>query len=296
MPLPVHPNSTKQLSNGTAEVKAIIAIAAGKGGVGKSTVTANLALALAEQGLSVGIMDTDLYGPSIRQMLPETRLPEWDQGAIRPALSFGIKLISIAYFQREGEMTAVRAPMANGIITQFVHQVQWGRLDYLLVDFPPGTGDIPMTLCQRLAFDGALMVTTPQEVALIDLRKAIALFDALQVPILGIVENMSYYLEANSSPLQPLYLFGKGGGERLASQAGVPLLAEIPIDPEISFRADRGFSLFAEEEGKLPSSAICFRHLAEQLMDHYTLLSTHQEKPLTLDRPWREMSATQRPL
>lgn len=235
--------------------QAVIAVAAGKGGVGKSTVTVNLGLALKQLNFRVGILDSDIYGPSIRTMLPEEKLPSQKGDRIQPAICFGMKMISMAYFRKENEAAAIRAPIANGLITQFLRNVDWGELDYLLIDFPPGTGDIQLTLGQQANLAGAVMVTTPQEVALQDVRKAIHLFEQLQVPILGIVENMSYFQVANSLT----YPFGKGGGERLAAEVGAPLLGAIPVDPAISQSGDEGSPLTG------PSAKI-FLQIAERLI------------------------------
>lgn len=220
-------------------IKHVIAIAAGKGGVGKSTVTVNLALALVKLGFQVGILDADVYGPSLRKMLKEERRPGQSNQQFVPAECSGIKVISMAYFRPDSEAAAVRAPIANKVIQQFIQQVNWGRLDFLLVDYPPGTGDVQLTLSQHLPIDGAIMVTTPQQVAVMDVAKAIGLFRQVSVPILGIVENMSY-LEHKDERLYP---FGSGGGEALAASAKAPFMGRIPIDSQISLFCDRGESL-----------------------------------------------------
>lgn len=207
MPLKMFPKDDPKPQS---PIKHTIAIAAGKGGVGKSTVTVNLALALTHLGYSVGVMDTDIYGPSIRKMLPEDRLPIQKGNTIIPAVCNGIKMISMAYFRKEHEASAVRAPIANGVISQFIENVAWGPLDYLLIDFPPGTGDIQLTLSQKASLSGAIMITTPQEVSVMDVRKAINLFSQVKVPIIGIIENMSYYQAPATQ--EKIYLFGKGGG------------------------------------------------------------------------------------
>jgi len=240
MSLPLYKEkSTPKRAN---SIRNVLAIGAGKGGVGKSAVTVNLALALRQMNFSVGILDADVYGPSMRKMLPEETLPRQDGEMLIPAQCFsGISMISMAYFRKTSEAIAVRSPIANGIISQFLEQVLWGTLDYLLIDFPPGTGDIQLTLAQKGKLSGAVIVTTPQEVALIDVRKAIDLFKQVQVPILGIIENMSYYRPfPNSEKLTP---FGSGGGVRLAKETGVELLGQIPLDPELCRTADEGLPL-----------------------------------------------------
>jgi ATP-binding protein involved in chromosome partitioning len=275
-------------SNPLASIQAVVAIAAGKGGVGKSSVTVNLALALQAQGYQVGIMDTDIYGPSIRKMLPEDRMPTQKGALIQPALCKGIKMISMAYFRQENEATAVRAPIANGLISQFIKNVQWGDLDFLLVDFPPGTGDVQLTLSQQAHLIGAVMVTTPQEVALLDVRKAMSLFDQVKVPIIGIVENMSYYQP--NEQIEPVYLFGKGGGERLASESGTPLLGKIPLDPYLCSCADKGESLFAQDPHAQRPVTRAFEQLARQLSDHIKALKAEKKEGLgSFELVWKEM-------
>lgn len=264
----------------------IIGIAAGKGGVGKSSVTVNLALALRGLGYSVGILDADIYGPSIRKMLPETEPPKQKDKLIVPAICSGIKVISMAYFRKESEASVVRAPIANGIISQFLRDVAWGKLDYLLIDFPPGTGDIQLTLCQQANLTGAIMVTTPQEVAHLDVRKAMNMFDQVRVPIIGIVENMSYYYHPKTE--EALFLFGKGGGERLARDKGVPFLGTIPIDPEISRCGDYGKSIF--EINKESASVKAFQQLAQQAVNHLALLKSASKDCLSnFELVWQEM-------
>lgn len=265
----------------------VIGIAAGKGGVGKSSVTVNLALALKERGYSVGILDADIYGPSVRKMLPESELPTQKDQIISPAICSGIKMISMAYFRKESEASVVRAPIANGIISQFLKQVAWGTLDFLLIDFPPGTGDIQLTLCQQANLTGAIMVTTPQEVSRLDVRKAMNLFDQVKVPIIGIIENMSFYHHKKTDEI--LFIFGKGGGERLAREKGVPFLGMIPIDPEISVCGDFGRSLF--ETAKESASTKAFYTLAEQLVNHVSILKNSSKECLNeFELVWQEMS------
>ena len=259
----------------------IIGIAAGKGGVGKSTLTVNLALAMIKKGLRVGLLDADLYGPSIRRMLPEDRLPKQDGDLLIPAWSRGIRVLSMAYFRPENQATAVRAPIANGMIKKFLQQVSWGPLDYLLIDFPPGTGDIQITLAQQAHLTGALMITTPQEISAMDVRKAIHLFQQLNVPLLGVVENMSHYENGGERH----YPFGKGGGARLAAEFALPLLAHIPLDPAISLSGDTGSSLF--EEGP-PQLQDIFMTLAGQIEERCSL---HQQPDRLgqFEMSWKEI-------
>lgn len=272
MPLPMY---EEKKASAPSKIKHILAIAAGKGGVGKSTVAVNLARSLRQLGFTVGLMDTDIYGPSVRKMLPEDRMPSQKGEALMPALCEGIHMISMAYFRKDDAAAVVRAPIANGIVTQFIQNVEWGDLDYLLIDFPPGTGDIQLTLCQRANLSGAVMVTTPQEISMMDVRKAINMFDQVQVPVVGVVENMSGYLHKSTNEM--VYLFGKGGGERLAREMGVPFLGQIPIDPELSLRSDKGISIFkTNEEAEIPAAG-SFLEIAKCVQGHVEALETHRK-------------------
>lgn len=286
MPLPVY--QPKIPTHPLSKIKFILAIAAGKGGVGKSSVTVNLALALKAQGHTVGVLDADIYGPSIRKMLPEDHLPAQKGELIIPALCAGIKMISMAYFRRDQEAAVVRAPIANGIINQFIKNVDWAELDFLLIDFPPGTGDIQLTLSQQANLTAAIMVTTPQEVATLDVRKAMNLFDGVQVPILGVVENMSYYVCPHS--IDPIYIFGQGGGEQLAREYGVPFLGRIPLDPNLCHSSDKGLSIFASDPSDQQPVTQAFRHLAEQAKSHAEILRMNQADCLShFTLIWKEM-------
>ncbi len=220
-------------------VKQVIAVASGKGGVGKSTVAANLACALAKQGLSVGLCDCDIYGPSIALMFGTSENPlATEDNRIIPIERHGIKLMSMG-FLLEGDSPAIlRGPMVTRFTQQFLRDVEWGDLDVLVLDLPPGTGDIQLTIVQTVALAGAVVVTTPQEVALIDARKAVAMFHKVNVPILGIVENMSHFLCPSDGKRYDI--FGEGGGRREAARLGVPLLAEVPIEIPTRECGDRG--------------------------------------------------------
>lgn len=258
----------------------VLAIAAGKGGVGKSTVAVNLALSLRNQGFEVGLLDADVYGPSLEQMLPEGMEPAVDpenEARLLPAMTFGMPFISVAHFKKKASI--VRAPIANGIIEQFLEVVNWGELDFLIIDFPPGTGDIQLTLMQKGAISAAVLVTTPQAVALLDVRKAAELFQQMQIPILGVVENMSFFLDPSSN--EKITPFGEGGGKRLAKEFSLPLLGEIPIDPLISQAGDEGESLF---EKKMDSpGAKAFLEMSNNVLEARKSLENGQMEIRSLD-------------
>lgn len=246
-------------------IKCVIGVAAGKGGVGKSSLTVNLALALKSSGHSVGVLDADLYGPSIRTMLPEDCLPEQQGDKLIPAMSHGIACMSIAYFFPSSQGSVVRAPIANGWITRFLQHVEWGDLDFLLIDFPPGTGDIQITLSQSAALTGAIVVTTPQEIALQDVRKCIYMFQQVKIPVIGIVENMSFYQPPSGG--EKVYLFGKGGGEKLAIEANSSLIGQIPLDPLIGEHLESGNSLFNSKNPLTEPLKSCFLAIAQKLIN-----------------------------
>ena len=226
-------------------VKNIIAVAAGKGGVGKSTVATNLALALKGFGAKVGILDADVFGPSLPTMLGE---PEEPPGAeegnrIRPAIHHGIKVISVGFFTDAKEAVVWRGPMVHKLLQQFLGDVMWGDLDYLICDLPPGTGDVQLSLSQLIPITGAVMVTTPQEVSLIDVIKGISMFEKVEIPLLGVVENMSYYQCSKCGNRDEI--FSHGGGKRLAEEIEVPFLGELPLDARIRFGGDTGVPIVA---------------------------------------------------
>lgn len=233
--------------NSFSNIRKVVAVAAGKGGVGKSTLSLHLARYYASKGHRVGLMDADIYGPSMQKMLPEEVPPSSYEDRIIPAQSSQIKLISMAYFLKEGEAASVRAPIVNNVIKQFIHSVDWGDLDFLIIDFPPGTGDIQLTLMQEAALTGAVLVTTPQEIALLDVAKTMAMFRQMQVPIAGLVENMSYCAFGG----QKIYPFGKEGGERFAHHHGIFFLGAVPIDAEISRACDEGLPLIQENFARI---------------------------------------------
>jgi ATP-binding protein involved in chromosome partitioning len=222
-------------------VKNTLAISSGKGGVGKSTVSVNLACALGLTGAKVGLMDADVYGPDIPLMMGTRGRPGMFENRIIPVVSHGIKLISLGFFIKEGDPVVWRGPMVHSAIQQFLRDVEWGELDYLLMDMPPGTGDAQLSLSQIIPLTGAVMVTTPQDVALLDVRKGLTMFRKMNVPILGVVENMSYFVCPHCG--ERSNIFGEGGGQKIAREMRVPLLAQIPLDPATRKGGDEGMPI-----------------------------------------------------
>jgi ATP-binding protein involved in chromosome partitioning len=256
----------RQDLNRLPTVKNVIAVAAGKGGVGKSTVSVNVALALQALGAKVGILDADIYGPSVPKMLgtPERSAGTAPDGnGIAPALYRGIAVMSVDYFVEPGAAVIWRGPMIHKLLTQFLEDVRWGDLDYLVVDLPPGTGDAQLSLAQLIPLTGSIIVTTPQEVALIDVRKAVNMFGKLEVPVLGIAENMSHYRCPACGHHDEI--FGAGGGQRLSDEIGAPLLAQIPIEPAIAFGGEAGTPVVESNPGS-PHAQAFFTLAAQAAM------------------------------
>ena len=251
-------------------VKNIIAIASGKGGVGKSTITANLAVALAEQGYKVGLVDADIYGPSIPIMFDVEKAKPTGREVdgkkkILPVQSYGVKLLSIGFFANMDQAVVWRGAMASKALNQMLWDADWGDLDFLLIDLPPGTGDIHLSLVQSIPVTAAVVVSTPQNIALADARKGVAMFqmESIGVPVLGIVENMSYFTPAEL-PDNKYYIFGEGGAQQLAQQLNLPLLAEIPLVQSVREAADVGRP--AVLQGATPA-AIAFAKMAENVVE-----------------------------
>jgi ATP-binding protein involved in chromosome partitioning len=236
--LAVHERPPQKLGQLGLTIKSIIAVGSGKGGVGKSTVAACLALGLARAGAKVGLMDADVYGPSIPHLLGVNGKPEVQDGRIQPAVVDGLRVMSMGFLIPAGEAVVWRGPMLHGAITQFLRDTAWGELDYLIIDMPPGTGDIALTLSQLVPLTGAVVVCTPQDVALLDAVKAIAMFRKVNIPVLGMVENMSYFLCPNCG--QRYDIFGSGGAKRRAEELSIPFLGEVPIQISIRANGDAG--------------------------------------------------------
>ena len=240
-------------------VKNIIVIASGKGGVGKSTVAANLAIAFARNGLRTALVDADIYGPSIPKMFGlENERPDvsaiGDKEMMFPIEKFGVKIMSIGFFVAPNQSLIWRGPMASSAITQLFENTQWGDIDYMFVDFPPGTGDIQLTTVQKLNLTGAVIVTTPQGIALNDVRKAASMFDNpdIKVPILGVIENMSWFTPGKHSD-EKYFIFGKGGGQKIASEYKTKLLGQVPLVMEVGEAAEHGKSVFNQSNKEVVS-------------------------------------------
>jgi ATP-binding protein involved in chromosome partitioning len=245
-----------------ANVDRIIAVASGKGGVGKSTVSSNLAVALARQGRRVGLLDADIYGPSQPRMMGVSRRPASPDGKIiEPLVAHGVTMMSIGLMLKDDEAVVWRGPMIMGALQQLLTQVAWGHLDVLIVDLPPGTGDIQLTLCQRTQLTGAIVVSTPQDVALLDARKALDMFQKLKTPVLGLIENMSTYVCPNCG--HEAHLFGHGGVAAEAARLGLPFLGELPLALEVRVAGDAGTPIAA---GQGPQ-ADAYARLARRLVD-----------------------------
>jgi ATP-binding protein involved in chromosome partitioning len=227
-------------------IKHVIAVASGKGGVGKSTVAANLAVALEQTKARVGLCDCDIYGPSISLMFGTRERPvATEENKIVPIEQYNLKLMSMGFLLDDASPAILRGPMVTRYTQQFLRQVEWGELDYLVLDLPPGTGDVQLTIVQTVALAGAIIVTTPQEVALIDARKAATMFEKVNVPVLGLIENMSYFISPSDNKRYDI--FGSGGGEREAKRLRVPLLGQIPIDIATREASDRGMPIVGED-------------------------------------------------
>jgi len=247
----------QEATNPLSRVKNIIAVASGKGGVGKSTVAANLAIALAKNGAKVGLLDADVYGPSVPLMFGITqerpsvkRVGEKD--LIVPIEKYGIKTISIGLFVKEEDALIWRGSMATSAVKQLINDVDWGDLDYFVVDLPPGTGDVPLTMVQTIPLTGAIIVTTPQQVAVADVVKSIGMFKAnkIEVPVLGIIENMAWFTPSDAQD-KKYFIFGQGGGKKLAERFNIPLLGQVPIDEKVVADADLGRPIVLEENSPI---------------------------------------------
>ena len=258
-------------------VKNIIAVASGKGGVGKSTVSVNLAMALQMSGAKVGLMDADIYGPSIPQMLgiPISPPKGGPDNKFFPHEQYGLKVVSAAFLSKEGQPLMLRGPMLGGIIQQFLQNVEWGDLDYLVIDLPPGTGDVQLTLTQRAPISGAVVVTTPQEVSLIDAEKGVRMFESVKVPLLGIVENMSYFVCDGCDKKH--HIFKSGGGNALAEQFKIPFLTDIPLVDAVVEGGDKGVPIIMADPPSPATTA--YTKLAGQVASQLSIIQADKNKP-----------------
>ncbi len=263
-----------------ADVKHVLLVMSGKGGVGKSTVCTNLALALSRLGYRVGLLDADMYGPSIPTMLGVTGKPYSDGQRIRPLTRFGIKLMSIGFLLDDPKAAVVwRGPMLHSALMQFIKDVDWGELDFLVLDMPPGTGDVALTLSQNLHTSGAVVVTTPQEVALQDVYKSVAMAKKVGINVLGVVENQSYFVCDQCQAKHSLY--GEGGGEKIAAQAGAPLLGQVPITKEIREWGDAGTPIVQASPGS--EAARMFADIASRVIEEAEKAAAGSES-VSIDR------------
>jgi len=264
-------------------VRNTLAVASGKGGVGKSTVALNLAVALRQSGARVGLLDADVYGPSLPLLTGVSGRPHSQEKRIFPLEGHGLSLMSMGFFVNENSPVIWRGPMVHGLVRQFLTDVEWGELDYLVVDMPPGTGDAALTLTQMAPLSGAVIVTTANDLSLIDARKGLAMFQKVQVPVLGIVENLSYFTPPDL-PDRRYHLFGEGGAQRVAREIGVDFLGEIPIEPRIVSGGDRGVPIVVGAPDS--EAALRFRDLAGRIARKLAVLSERSPKVADANITW----------
>ena len=273
------PNDGRMRGLVNMPIRNAIAIGSGKGGVGKSTVAVNIAVSLAQSGARVGLMDADIYGPNIPTMLGVEKLPPPQGQRLIPAQAYGIKMISMGLLVKPGQPLIWRGPMLNSAIRQFLGDVEWGELDYLIVDLPPGTGDAALSLAQALPLSGAVIVTLPQLVSLEDAGRGLNMFRTLEVPILGIIENMSYLELPDGTRMD---IFGSGGGERLAQVTEARFLGEVPIDPNVRIGGDHGQPIVVSHPESAPARALT--EIAQKIAAQVSVaaLSTKNELPINI--------------
>jgi ATP-binding protein involved in chromosome partitioning len=260
-------------------IKNVIAVGSGKGGVGKSTVACNLAVSLAAEGARVGLLDADIYGPNQPQMMG---VSDWEpranaQNKLDPPVGYGVKVMSMGFLMDPDSPVIWRGPMLHGAINQFLKDVIWGELDYLVVDLPPGTGDVQLTLCQSVPLAGAVIVTTPQSIALSDVRKAASMFNKLKVPMLGVVENMGAFACPHCDKVSEI--FSNGGAKKLAEQHGIPVLGSVPLDPKICETGESGKPISVSQPDSAPAKA--FREISRQVAARVSVLAA-TKRPLEI--------------
>jgi len=272
------PNDGRMRGLVNMPIRNAIAVGSGKGGVGKSTVAVNIAIALAQSGARVGLMDADIYGPNIPTMLGVERLPPPNNEKLLPAEAFGIKMVSMGLLVKPGQPLIWRGPMINSAIRQFLSDVEWGELDYLIVDLPPGTGDAPLSLAQALPLSGAVIVTLPQLVSLEDAGRGLNMFRQLEVPILGIIENMSYLDLPDGTRMD---IFGSGGGEQLAASMNAPFLGKVPMDSEVRVGGDNGKPIIVSHPESATANAL--RDIAQQVAAKVSVAALGQDNALPIN-------------
>ena len=277
---------------GMATVKNIIGVASGKGGVGKSTVSLNLALALSQTGAKVGLLDADIYGPSIPLMLGmKDAFMEVEENKLQPAESHGLKVVSFGFFAQDSHQAAIyRGPIISGILKQFLVDTNWADLDYLIVDLPPGTGDIPLTLAQTIPITGILVVTTPQDVASSVAVKAVGMFEKLNVPLLGVVENMSYFICPNCDAKH--YLFGQGGAKKISEQFNMPFLGEIPLNSGIMAGSDSGKPIMITDPDS--PGAVAFRKSAKNVAAQCSIQAAKLQEEMKSENSSKESTDSEK--
>ncbi|HEY3311167.1 MAG TPA: Mrp/NBP35 family ATP-binding protein [Anaerolineales bacterium] len=272
------PNDGRMRGLVNAPVRNAIAVASGKGGVGKSTVAVNLAVSLAKSGARVGLMDADIYGPNIPTMMGVLYMPNPKNDKLQPAESYGVKMMSMGYLVKPGQPLIWRGPMLNSAIRQFISDVEWGELDYLIIDLPPGTGDAPLSLAQALPLSGVVIVTLPQAVSVEDASRGLEMFKTLNVPILGVIENMSYLTLPDGSRMD---VFGQGGGQAMAEHYDVPFLGGIPLNPSVRIGGDSGRPIVVTDPDSDAAQALI--HLAESVAARISVAALGENNAPTID-------------
>ena len=265
------PKQKDQHTEVDKQARVMVAIASGKGGVGKTTVAVNLAVALAENGSRVGLMDADVYGPNCHIMMGVDGIPKARNKKMLPPERYGVKVMSMGFLVKPGQPLIWRGPMLHSAVRQLVTDVEWGDLDYLVIDLPPGTGDAQLSLAQTVPLTGGIIVTLPQAVSLADARRGLEMFRQLNVPILGVIENMSYLSMPDGTKVD---VFGQGGGRHLAEESSVPFIGEIPMDPEVRVGGDQGSPIVVSHPASTAASAI--RDMAHELEKSTALISRQQ--------------------